>query len=256
MKRLWLSLLSSVLLASLPFGIASAEKAKKDNIDERIAYVNEQIKKLGKSGPDAVDKWLLQNGFEKVKIEKKTQGVEPLSSNGNVDLWVDAYYDTLTKAYCIKGSWEWKDEQFPDSEAGPEEVLALIMSDSEGNPLSGQQWKDGEVAVYDQEGNYYDYLGGLSDWTKSAHMFTFQDEWYSGGLYAGYSGHAWAWMTQKPSASTVYLTFSFQHTYEDGELDDVSINWGWPPSINTTWNDKPKQWTAKEYDYFTTWRRD
>lgn len=253
MKRFLSGLTCFALLASLPFGFVSAKEEKKVNRQERIAFVKEQMKKIGAKGPEALDEWMLQNGFEKVKMEGV---VKPLSNRGQITLGVDAYYDTLTKDYCIRGDWQWDDEQYPDGNEGPEEVIGLVMSDSNGDPLKGHEFTDTDIAVYDQEGNYYPDQGGLTDWSKSGTMFTFQDEWQPGGNYAGYSGYVWAWMSQKPSATKVYVTMSFEHTYNSGRLSDVSINWGWPPSINTTWDRTPSKWTAKEFDYFTSWRRE
>lgn len=151
MKRVLFGVLCSLALISVPLGAVQAKKAEEEkgkvNRKERIEYVNEQIKKLGGKGNDAVEEWLLENGFVKFKKGKQSSNSEisPLSSNGMIDLDVDTYYDTLTNAYCLKGTWEWKDEQYPDSDEGPEEVLALVMSDDDGDPIDGHEWEDAEI---------------------------------------------------------------------------------------------------------------
>ncbi len=257
-KRFISSLLLMVLLISSITTVNAASMEDKE-WEDRKAYIEENIIALGSNDFEAVENWLFLNGFQDVEVvQDEDNMIKPLSSAENVTITnFDAYYDTRSSRYLIKGWWMWKGTQYLDISAGAVDGVMLAMYNSNFRPVSGYEYAYGTatgIAIYDQHGTHYPNSGSQATPVNSGLVWTFQD-YYDWNNYIGYKGQVWAWLAKKPTDSTVYLKLDYQHTFTGASLNSATISWPLndKPSISLGFNIAPQAWTASNFWRIPSW---
>ncbi len=248
-KRFLCSLLLMALLIS-SITTADAIPMSDKEWEDRKAYLEENIISLGSQDFETVENWLFLNGFQDVEIVKDDGSlIQPMSTNANVSITsFDAYYDTRSSRYLIKGWWIWKGTSYLDLSAGAIDGVMLAMYNSNFGTVTGYEYSSNPagIAVYDQNGTHYPDVGGLEDISGSGLVWTFQD-YYDWNNYVGFKGQAWAWLDKKPTDSTVYLKLDYRHTYTTATFNSGTISWApgtKAPSISLSFSGVPQAWTA------------
>lgn len=231
--------------------------------------LNEGMAKLGAKGAEAVDAWLEDHGVFKLKGGKEGQTViisnsevGILSDPGNITIRdIDAYFDSVAKKYIVRGFWDWRKIEYVDSKAGSIEGVGLAMSKTDGTSTTGQIFSSNPagIAVYDQDGYHYTDVGNAAKISKSGVAYTFQDRWMWLNKYVGYSGQVWFYLDQRPLEDSVYITMTFEHTWEETYTStEYGLSWGGSyPEIYIKWNNNiaPKNWTAVNQHTEYQWER-
>ncbi|MEL7648747.1 MAG: hypothetical protein AAGU76_11680 [Sedimentibacter sp.] len=260
MKKKFIGSLLLLILLISSVTTANAAPMKDAEWENRKAYIEENIIALGSQDFETVENWLFLNGFQDVEVAQNKDGlIQPLSTNANVSITsFDAYYDTRSSRYLIKGWWIWKGTSYLDVSAGAVDGVMLAMYNSNFAPVSGYEYTSSNptgIAVYDQNGTHYPNVGGLEDVSGSGLVWTFQD-YYDWNNYVGFKGQVWAWLDKKPTDSTVYLKLDYRHTYSSATFNSGTISWSSgtkAPSISLSFSVAPQAWTATNIYKILSW---
>lgn len=227
---------------------------------ERRAYLEKNMRELGAKGPDAVEAFFEENGI--VKAEDSSTEITPQSAPGSVTLSnIGGYYDQYSGKYLVSGYWDWGNILYVDNNAGALDGVSLSMCQTNWNAVTGYVFSSNPagIAVYDENGNYYDFSGNANTISKSGIAYTFQDAFSNGGFggYIGYSGSVWFWLDSKPSQSQIYIKMDFQHTWSKASLSSFGISWpvSSAPTLSMSFSSTPSNFKIANQTTLSSWPR-
>lgn len=225
-------------------GVVSAKTKNvltEEELNQRRAYIDENIRLLGAQGQDAIDEFFSKNNVVKLNAatDISNSDLSVQSYYGNVGLNATVWYDQYAGRYVVQGSWQWDNINSVDSSAGALDGVALTMYQTNYQPVTGFVYASNpaNIQIYDQWGTPYTGLGGTGAISNSGIAWAFQDKWQNGS-YAGYHGIVWFHLTQKPAQSTIYVGISYEHTWTTAVCNSYGISWVLDtlPVINMTFS--------------------
>jgi hypothetical protein len=246
--------LIALLTACFSQSALAETKISETQVKDRQDFIDNNIRKLGGKGQDALDDFFSKNGI--VKADTITP-VTPMSAPGSVNLSVNAWYDRYSNKYVVQGSWQWIDLSVVDLSSGALDGVSLSMCQTNWDAATGYVFSSNpaRIAVYDNFGTEYINAGGASTISKSGIAYTFQDSWVNAYSYCGYHGVAWFYLDKVPTQLPLYIKMDFQHTWSSASLSSFGISWptNSAPTLSMQFSTVPKNFQRSQQITLSNW---
>lgn len=249
-KVLCLAVILCISITSVTYVSAkpSNEKMTDKEWQVRRNYIDENIKKLAGRGPEEVEKFFEENNIVECDFVKDASDISTKSLPGAVSFYgIGGYYDRVAGKYFVTGYWEWAAIGYVDNNAGAVDGVSLALCQTNWNSATGYIFSSNpaNIAVYDQNGTYYPYAGGISAISKSGIAYSFQDAWKGvwADQYCGYRGTVWFYLDQPPTQLPLYIKMDLTHTWSSATLTSLGISWptGSAPTLNMQFSNTPSK---------------